>query len=187
MDIQIKPLTTETLDDYLFFFDDIEFEENPEWSACYCFSFHFTGTKEQWKRESNRVSVIQYVNEGKMTGYLAYSEGKPVGWCNVNNRRNYQSLLKYYDLDINPDEKVCSVVCFLIHPAFRRQGIAQKLLEKICADYSVSDFDFIEAYPAKGKLSCERHYRGPLELYRRFDFQIIGENNDYYILRKYLK
>lgn len=187
MDIIVRPLATDLLKDYLFFFDNMIFKENPDWSICYCFSYHFIGTKEQWNREENRSSVIKFINESKMTGYLAYYEDKPVGWCNANNRLNYQRLLKYYDLIDNPHDKVCSIVCFLIHPDYRREGIAQKILERIYKDYSMQDYDYIEAYPRKGDLSCEGHYRGPLELYEKYDFKIKKEYDDYYVVRKELK
>jgi len=97
MDISIKPLSADLISDYVYSFDNIAFSENPGWSACYCYSFHFTGTNEEWKREDNRSSVIRLIKEKKMMGYLAYSGNNPVGWCNANNRLNYQSLLKYYD------------------------------------------------------------------------------------------
>jgi len=187
MNITIKQLTPDLLEDYLLFFDNIAFTENPDWSICYCFSYHFIGTKEQWNKEGNRSSVIKYINENKMTGYLAYSNNKPVGWCNANNRINYQRLLKYYDLIDNPEDKVCSIVCFLIRPDFRRKGIAQKILEQICNDYSLQKYDYIEAYPGKGELSCEAHFKGPLELYKKFDFKIEKEYNDYFVVRKRLK
>jgi ribosomal protein S18 acetylase RimI-like enzyme len=187
MNITIKPLTPELTDDYLYFFDNMVFTENPDWSACYCFSFHFVGTNEQWNRDNNRASVIKYINENKMTGYLAYADDKPVGWCNANNRLKYQRLLKYYDIIDNPADKVCSVVCFVISPEYRRQGIAQKLLEQVCADYSNQDYDYIEAYPGKGQLSCERHYKGPLELYEKFNFRMVKEYDDYFVVRKILK
>ena len=187
MNITIKPLTPELIKDYLFFFDNMVFTENPDWSACYCFSFHFTGTNDQWNREDNRASVINYINENRMTGYLAYSDNRPVGWCNVNNRLNYERLLKYYDLIDNPNDKVCSIVCFVISPELRRKGIARKLLEQVCTDYSSQDYDYIEAYPGKGKLSCEHHYKGPLELYEKFNFEIEKEYNDFFVVRKKLK
>ncbi|MBS2101018.1 GNAT family N-acetyltransferase [Carboxylicivirga linearis] len=186
MNIQIKPLTIETLDDYLWFFDNMVFDENPDWSACYCFSFHFTGSKEEWQKEKNRQSVIDFVKEGKMTGYLAYLNNRPVGWCNTNDRNQYQRLLKYYDL-VNPNEdKICSIVCFLIHPEYRRQGIAQQILNQISSDYSSQNYKYIEAYPGKGDFSCEGHYRGPLQLYHKNNFTIIKEYDDYYVMRKKL-
>ncbi len=186
MEFTIKQLSPKLLNDYLAFFDNVHFSENPDWSICYCFSYHFVGTSEQWNRESNRSSAIQYVKEGKLTGYLAYYNNEVVGWCNANNRSNYQRLLKYYDLIDNPGEKICSIVCFLIHPDFRRKGIAQKILQQICEDYSKKGYDYVEAYPGKGQLSCEGHYKGPIELYSKFDFKIVKEHQDYYTVRRSL-
>ena len=122
-----------------------------------------------------------------MTGYLAYHNNIPVGCCNANDRMNYERLLRYYDFVDNPADKVCSIVCFLIHPEYRRKGIAQRILEQICADYSDKDYDFIEAYPGKGELSCEGHYKGPLELYEKNKFRIKKEHSDYYVVRKMLR
>jgi ribosomal protein S18 acetylase RimI-like enzyme len=86
----------------------------------------------------------------------------------------------------NPDDKVCSIVCFLIHPDFRRQGIAQMILERIIEDYSNADYDYLEAYPRKGE-SNENNFKGPLELYKRYDFKINKEYDDYYVMRKKIK
>ncbi len=86
MDISIKHLSAGLLDDFLFFFDNIVFTENPDWSRCYCYSFHFVGTDDQWNRDDNRSAVIKLIKENKMTGYLAYFDNEPVGWCNANNR-----------------------------------------------------------------------------------------------------
>jgi ribosomal protein S18 acetylase RimI-like enzyme len=184
MDILIRRLTPELVNDFLFFFDNIVFTENPHWSACYCYSFHFTGPDDQWKREENRSAVINLITEDKMSGYLAYSDNKPVGWCNANNRNNYQRLLKYYDLVDNPADVACSLVCFLISPEWRRNGISEKLVEQIYADYSMLGYDYIEAYPGKGKLSSEGHYKGPLSLYEKLNFKIVKEYEKYYVVRK---
>jgi ribosomal protein S18 acetylase RimI-like enzyme len=96
-------------------------------------------------------------------------------------------LLKYFDLIDNPHDKVCSIVCFVVHPDCRRKGIARKLLEQVIADYSKRDYDYIEAYPGNSQLSCERLYKGPLELYKEFGFRIEREVNDYSIVRKKLR
>jgi len=187
MDISIKPLSPDLLEDFLFFFDNIVFSENPDWSICYCYSFHFTGTKEQWNKEENRSSAIKLISDNKMKGYLAYSNNKPIGWCNANNRLHYQRLIKYYDLVGNIDDKVCSIVCFLISPDNRRKGVARKLLKQICTDYTVKGYHYLEAYPGKGELSCEGHFKGHLSLYKEFGFKIEKEYDDYYVVRKKLK
>jgi ribosomal protein S18 acetylase RimI-like enzyme len=187
MDISIKPLSADLLNDYLFFFDNDVHTENPDWSKCYCYSFHFIGDEDLTTKEDNRSSVIQLITENKMHGYLAYYENKPIGWCNANNRLNYEKLSKYYDLVDNPTDKVCSIVCFNVSPDFRRKGIAQKILEQIIIDYSSLDYDYLEAYPGKGKLSCEKHFKGPLDLYKKHNFQITKEYAEYYVVRKYLR
>ena len=97
-----------------------------------------------------------------------------------------QRLLRDYDLIDNPNDKVCSVVCFLIHPDYRRKGVSQKLLEKIITDYSNTDFDYLEAYPKKGDASTS-NFNGPLELYKRNDFKIYKEYDNYYVMRKNLE
>ena len=187
MDIEIKLLTKDLKDDYLLFFDNIEFEENPDRLICYCNDYHFLGDVATCTRELSRSMVIDRIDENELAGYLAFENDKPIGWCNTNNRLNYQRLLRDYDLIDNPDDKVCSVVCFLIHPDHRRQGIAQKILERIIKDYSNKDYDYLEAYPKKRELSCEGNFKGPLELYRRCNFKINKEYNDYYVVRREIK
>jgi len=186
MNIKIRPLTKDIKDDYLFFFDNIFFEENPDRSICYCYDFHFLGDIATCTRASNRSAVIDLINENKLTGYLVFADDEPIGWCNANNRLNYQRLLRDYDLVDNPEDKACSVVCFLMHPKYRRKGIAQKILERIIMDYSNKDYDYIEAYPKKGELSCEANFKGPLELYKRCNFKIHKEYDTYYVMRRSL-
>jgi ribosomal protein S18 acetylase RimI-like enzyme len=130
--------------------------------------------------------IINRIHENELQGYLVFENNNPVGWCNVNNRLNYQRLLRDFDLIDSPDDKVCSVVCFLIHPDYRRQGISQKILEKIIADYSKRGYDYIESYPSKGE-SSSSNFKGPMALYKRNDFKIQKEYDGYYVMRRELK
>jgi len=80
--------------------------------------------------------VINRINENELRGYLVFENDKPIGWCNANNRSNYQRLLRDYDLIDNPDDEVCSIVCFLIHPDYRRQNIATSMFNKLVLDWT---------------------------------------------------
>lgn len=186
MDIKIRPLTKELKDDYLHLFDHMIHKENPDWSICYCNDYHFLGDVATCTRELSRAMIIDRINESELSGYLVFENDKPIGWCNVNNRSNYQRLIRDYDLIDRPDDIVCSVVCFLIHPDYRRKGITQKLLERITADYSNTNYDYIEAYPRKGD-SNTSNFNGHLELYKRNGFKIYKEHDTYYVVRKKLK
>ncbi len=186
MDIEIRPLTKGLKDDYLYLFDHMIHKENPEWSKCYCYDYHFLGDVETCTRDHSREMIIERINANELQGYLVFENNKPIGWCNANSRSNYQRLLRDFDLIDNTDDKACSIVCFLIHPDYRRQGISQKLLEKVIEDYSNTDYDYLESYPRKGK-SGENNFKGPMELYKRNDFQMHKEYDDYYVMRKKLK
>ncbi len=187
MKFEIRPLTKDLKDDYLFFFDNIIFTDNPDRSKCYCYDYHFLGDVETCTRETSRSAVIKLINENKLTGYLVFDKDKPIGWCNANNRLNYARLLRDYPHIGNHDDKVCSIVCFLIHPDYRRQGIARQILDTIIIDYSNRGFDYFEAYPKKDELSCEGNFKGPFELYSKYDFKIFKEYDDYYVMRKLIK
>ena len=87
MDIIIKNLTPDSLEDFLNFFDNIAFSDNPDWAGCYCHFYHFPGTMEQWgevTKERNRNATIDLIKEKRMAGLLAFVNKKPVGWCNFN-------------------------------------------------------------------------------------------------------
>lgn len=182
--MEIKALSKKLKDDYLYFFDNIIFTEHPDRAKCYCYDYHFTGDVEKCTRAESRSSVSNLIDEDKLTGYLAYYDDEPIGWGNANNRLHYQRLLKDYDYVDNPNDKVCSIVCFLIHPDYRRQGISRQILDRILLDYSKLDYDYFEAYPKKRELSCEGNFKGPLELYKSFGFEVHKEYGDYYVMRK---
>jgi len=187
MNLDIRPLSPSLKTDYLSFFESIKFDEHPHWAYCYCYSYHFTGKTEEWTREKNRACVAGMIDAGSMKGYLAYDKDLPVGWCNVNNRLNYQRLTKIYEL-VDPEHPgICSIVCFLVHPDYRRRGMLQLLLNRIVLDYKVQGYEYIEAYPRPGNLSAERLYHGPLDLFKRNGFQRVKEFDEYSVVRLKLK
>ena len=184
--IEIKALDPALLDDYLGFFESIEFKDHPDWAACYCHSFHFTGKAEQWTAENNRAAVIEMISQNRMKGYLAYHLERPVGWCNVNNRECYQRMIQFEDLIEPSRDKIASMVCFLVHPGYRRKGIASRFIDRIEADFRAMGYDSLEAYPGKGSRSPEEHYTGPPAMFLSRGFHIVKESADYYLVRKSL-
>lgn len=186
MRIEIRPLSPECKEDYLSFFDSVEFLEHPHWADCYCYSYHFTGPPEEWIREQNRNCVSAMIDEGSMKGYLAYHEDQVVAWCNANQRSNYQLLTKTGDLVDPQKEGICSIVCFLVHQDYRRRGLMQKILDRIINDYTEQGFEFIEAYPRPDALTSEKLYHGPQEFYRRNGFQTVKEFEEYQVVRRKL-
>src|SRR5438477_12376187 len=85
-ELVVKELTPSLRDDFLLFFDNIAFADNPDWSDCYCSAYHFTNNKG--KAESRR-EASSLIEEDRMHGFLVYVGGRPVGWCTAAPRISY--------------------------------------------------------------------------------------------------
>ncbi|MFX0106014.1 MAG: GNAT family N-acetyltransferase [Candidatus Hodarchaeota archaeon] len=186
MDIVIKPLSPDLIDDFLYYFDKIAFSDNPDWATCYCHFYHFAGTTKQFLKrsaEENRIKSKELILAGKMNGLIAYLDEKPVGWCNINSKENFARIP--FEEELN--DKIASLICFIIAPSYRKQGIARQLLRYVCSNFKAKGFDLIEAYPRKGKNLSDAHsYRGPFSLYTSEGFTIYKKFKDFYVMRKNL-
>ncbi|MFX1480392.1 MAG: GNAT family N-acetyltransferase, partial [Promethearchaeota archaeon] len=180
-------LSPEILEDFLYYFDNIAFSDNPKWGSCYCHFYHYNGTNTQFfKRaaEENRKASKKLILSGKMHGFLAYLDEKPVGWCNVNSKENYAKI-PYKETS---NAKIVSLICFIVAPSHRKQGIARNLLKYACSYSQKSGYDYIEVYPRKGENLSDAHsYRGPISLYTSEGFSIYRKFKNYYVMRKKLK
>jgi len=179
---EIKRLTPKLCGDFLRFFDNDAFSDNPDWAECYCCFFYFRdGEFERRTGEENRSYAEQAIKKGAMNGWLAYSVGEPVGWINVDDKRAYGRLEQ-----TEGAERIMSIVCFTVSPMHRRKGIATALLETAVDGAKQQGFDFIEAYPVKGAETDALNYHGPLELYKRMGFEIVSEDESGWVIRKRL-
>lgn len=185
MEITIKSLSSDLLDDWIFFFENVGFADNPDWSGCYCHYYHFAGSNKEWEQqanEDNRDASINLILSGIMHGFLAYFKEKPVGWCNINSRENFaKELYKYNSSDSG--KKIAGIVCFLIGHTYRKQGIARKLLKHAITHYKNENYDIIESYPRVGDLSDAHSYRGPVSLYESEGFTVYKEFKNFYVMR----
>ncbi len=189
MNTEIRVLTPDLADDFLDFFDRDAFSDHPEWSWCYCLYYHFNDSdapeREKLDKARIRVQAAEYISDGRMRGYLLYVDGKPAGWCNAGERTGYRRLRSIPELwDKEEEDRILSVVCFVIAPAFRRLGLAARLLDRVCADAAGAGFSGVEAYPADEGLDCFGQYHGHLAMYLKNGFQKNKECNGFTIVRK---
>ena len=137
-----------------------------------------------------RDLAIKFIQDGTLQGYLAFLDGSVVGWCNANDKANFDGFSKEKRPEIweNVDcaEKVKSIVCYNIAPDMRRKGIASQLLERVCADAAAEGYTYVEAYPGTGKSEIHRNYHGPYELYEKCGFSLYKDLESEAIVRKYL-
>ncbi|TMI06523.1 GNAT family N-acetyltransferase [Candidatus Bathyarchaeota archaeon] len=183
-EIVVKELAPSLRDDFLMFFDSIAFADNPDWSDCYCSAYHFTNNKG--KAES-RLQASSLIDEDRMHGFLAYDNGKPVGWCNAAPRSSYPGV--QWLMSPGPDkyEKVGSIVCFVIASTHRNQGVASHLLKAACKKFSQKGIEFAEAYPVKKPRSAAYNFPGPLSMYLKAGFVTHRDADWYLVVRKRLE
>ncbi|MGB2578803.1 GNAT superfamily N-acetyltransferase [Elusimicrobium simillimum] len=194
MNIEIKKLSADLLDDWLYFFDNTAFHGNNEWTGCYCMASHWGAelqNEKEWEYSAdgakrNRNLSQEFIKKGIMQGYLAYYEGKVIGWCNVNDKQVYDSV--FFTLPWEESEKgkkIKSITCFCITPAMQGKGIATRILEKVCADAAADGYDYVEAYPFVHDKN--KAYTGPTAMYEKNGFTLCDNTNGFVVVyRKYL-
>jgi GNAT superfamily N-acetyltransferase len=170
--VEIHPLSPARLADFMGFFDGQAFSDNPKWSSCYCQCFYEDHATVHWPSRTaaeNQACAGQRIAQGEMQGLLAYRDAQVVGWCNAAPRQLLHSL------DAEPianPEQVGTILCFLVSPSARGQGIATALLAAACRQLKAQGLLSIEANPrpnAKG--SAENHF-GPLGMYLAAGFDV---------------
>ena len=149
------------------------------------------GTTPQFRREESMLALCK---RRSIQGYLAYYDGKIVGWCNANTKSDclkcvsWRRMMGYVPLDdVSAGLKVKSIFCFVIAPEMRRKGIATLLLERVCQDAAEEGFDLVEAYPYKSSSWQSSDFGGYLEMYQKEGFGVCAETDQGVVVRKSLR
>jgi GNAT superfamily N-acetyltransferase len=190
MQITVYPLDSSRLEDYLAFFDREAFTDNPEWAGCYCLFYHLPDPG--WEARTgaqNREGAAALIRSGGLQGWLAYDVSRPIGWCNTNAKERFARLAAenaQWGAAV-PGERVLSVVCFVVAPAYRGRGVARALLQEACTGAARAGYQWAEAYPRKVDRNAAQAYHGPLALYLSEGFTKLRELDQFWIVRRDLR
>ena len=209
MEIETRALTPDLADAYIDFFDNRAFPDGSPYFPCYCNAFNMStdeienmrkqaklygGGTEGWQK-ALRESAAQMVRESRIRGYLAFDDGVAIGWCNANDRMNYNRVGEF-DLDNVPEERapsdcerkgqIRSIVCFEISPDYRGMGIATQLLNKVCDDARAEGYEYVEAYPTDGEQNSLA-FTGPVRMYEKAGFTEFRREGSTIVMRKQLQ
>lgn len=195
MFMEIRRLSPALCGDYLRFFDETPHDDNRDESKCYCVCWSAADStgRDFSSAEKRRALAEEYVVSGDIRGYLAYENGRAIGWCSAGDRGDYYAChagrmyLEPLRALYPPDERVKSVYCFVVAPEWRRHGVAAALLERVCEDARAEGFDAVEAYPIAQFVSEQADYMGPAALYERLGFAVWRELGDRLIVRRALR
>ena len=160
------------------FFDGDAFTDNKKWSSCYCQCFYEDHTKITWSTRTaieNRSLAVERIDNSQMQGLLAYKDGKVVGWCNAAAR----TLLHALDAEPIVDaEQTGTILCFLVAPGMRGQGVATQLLDAACQHLRSQGLLWVEANPRPNATGTGENHFGPLGMYLKAGFAIQRTDSD---------
>lgn len=141
--LEFHPLTAER-------WKDLESLFGPRGACAGCWCMFWKLPRPEFARrqgEGNRRAFRNIVREGVVPGILAYSGGKPVGWCAVEPRSAYPGLARSRILAPIDDQPVWSVTCFYVARGWRRQGITLQLLRAALKHVRRRGGRIVEGYP----------------------------------------
>jgi GNAT superfamily N-acetyltransferase len=117
--------------------------------GCWCMWWRRRGGKT-WagcKGEPNRLAFRALVESGAAHGVIALVKGEPIGWCNFGPRADFLRLGTSRVLQRQSRRERWSITCFYVRAGWRRQHVAQRLLERATAEAFRCGAEEIEGYP----------------------------------------
>ena len=173
-DLTITALTARDAPHFFGFLEGEAFADNPQWAACFCrfpFVDHGREPSNDQDGPGNRADSAARIERGGLQGYLARDgAGKVVGWCNAGPSVLYPAgNLGGPDLT---GERIGHILCFVVAPSSRRQGVARGLLAAACAGLKAQGMTHAQGNPRADAKGAAANHHGPLPLYLDAGFTV---------------
>jgi len=198
MDIVVERLTPARGADYLRFFDHERgpaFADNPEWAKCYCHYYEVPPALDwpSFTGAMNRTAITARIATGEMEGYLAYAAGHVVGWMNAQPYAKLRHACARMRIPAPPlpvpAHDAAAIVCFVVAPDHRRQGVARTLLAAGVANLAERGLRCVDAFPwnvEPGDAAATAHYHGSRTMFEAAGFATIATHDDVTVMRRTL-
>jgi GNAT superfamily N-acetyltransferase len=182
-DVLVRPISPDQHDAVMHYFDLVAYADNPNWAKCYCMQ-RLAEDYDARTKDQNRASRSALISSAKANGLVAYRLGRVVGWCHAAPKSELFSVPG----TVTPN--VGAIVCFVVAPDQRRQGIATRLLDAALEHLRNRGLSIVEAYPWRSEVDPARwvwsQYVGPLSMYLKAGFAIAETVDDFYVVRRQL-
>lgn len=147
-----------------------------------CWCMYFRRKNIEWKEsaaDKNYSEMKALVENGFMTGFLAFDGEKAVGWCAISPRKDYIKLATAKTLKPIDNNEVWSIPCFFIHKDYRGMGVTQLLIEGSITWARENGINILEAYPLRPekKQPDTFMYYGIVSVFKRCGFQVVREDS----------
>jgi GNAT superfamily N-acetyltransferase len=145
------------------------------------------------KGEGTKAVLQEMTCENKAPGFLAYQDGRAVGWCSAGPREQYAALENSRILKRVDDQPVWSVVCFFVDKAARSKGAMYALLRGVVEYAGQQGARIVEGYPldmqnpklAGQKLTSYAGYMGIASVFSEVGFVEVGRASETQLIMRY--
>jgi ribosomal protein S18 acetylase RimI-like enzyme len=126
--------------------------------------------------QANRAELKALVDAGNPPGLIGYRGKVPVGWVSLGPREEYAKLQRSPVMKVVDDQPVWSVICFVVPPEYRGQGIARALLTGAIAYARKHGATLLEAYPVDrpGRSNDDSMWFGAKSMYDGAGFKEVA-------------
>jgi GNAT superfamily N-acetyltransferase len=168
---------------------------------CHCRYWHFEGDKNAWldrcahhvERSRAEMAEALRARSEQMRGVVACCGPRVVGWMKLCAAEAVPKLYEqriYRGLPCFGGDRsgILTVACFLVHPEFRRQHVAEALLTRGVELARAAGARAIEAFPRRAQgVSDGELWMGPIDLFERAGFAEVHDFRPYPVLRLALR
>ncbi len=171
-------------------------------SPCFCRFWHFSGTNNEWldicanDPAQNASAFFQALANGndEARGIVVLDNDQLVGWLKVAPaavmRKAYERRF-YKQLPVlqGDREGVFLIACSLVHPAFRKRGVAKALVEgavRLAQSFGAQVLEALPCRPNEPTVMDEQLWTGPMGAYTTNGFVEVGGFDMYPVLRRVL-
>lgn len=166
------PLTPDRFDD----FADV-LNTNRRDTHCWCLSHRLRAPEIEELGGGRRELAMRRLTERENPpGVVTYRDGIPVGWCSIGPRAEIPLLRASKLMRPVDDVPVWSIICVVVRPGHRRQGVTGRMLEGAVAYAASRGAPAVEAYPVdpEGRMDLTMAFVGTRSMFEAAGFRVIG-------------
>lgn len=116
--------------------------------GCWCMAYRESGAAASRDAAQRKARLHALARRAQPApGLLAYRAATPVGWLSLGPREDFARLRRSPVMKPLDDRAVWAIVCFVVPPALRGQGIATALLQGGIEWARSQGVRCLEAYP----------------------------------------
>jgi GNAT superfamily N-acetyltransferase len=169
--VEVHPATESRFDDVA----AILAPKKQDAPVCWCLNYRVPNAEYNRLRGASRPERLRrFLHDEPAPGVIAYVDGTAAGWCGFGARATLPRLVNSRTIPKIDEEAVWSIICFVIRPPYRREGLSRQLLDGAIGYARACEVPILEAYPvdtAGTHISPTLIYMGTTSLFEAAGFE----------------